>query len=104
MNNILEIGDFAYNTFLPLLQENCPDYILPKHGEPVLINSDNIQNTFQHYVLSRETLERLPSLIKKTNAQDKKVYQAKEALKLISNDHCLNSTKSRAHVSLIKNN
>lgn len=51
-NEIMAAGDFAYTSLLPIFQEQCLDYTLPKlEGEKILTSSEIDKATF-NYLLS----------------------------------------------------
>ncbi|HLB42406.1 MAG TPA: hypothetical protein VJN02_06085 [Gammaproteobacteria bacterium] len=88
VNKILEVGDFAYNTLLPIFQENCNSYTLPRIKKFVGFDYDNIALLCNNYVLQKEIAERLIFFLEQSHIEDKTDFKLKSSLKLVAiNSH-----------------
>jgi len=98
VNKILEICDFSYNTLLPIFQENCANFILPRIDKFIGFDYKEILSLFKDYNLQNELANRVISFIEQSNTETETEYKIKLALQLTINNSntCLSSRRKFA--------
>ncbi len=90
-NAIFEIGDFAYNSLLPIFQENCSKFKIPNIDNFSEINCENITALINNYTLIEKFSDRIIMFAEKSPIIDKADYNFKKQLKLVA--------KNKIHVN-----
>lgn len=99
---IYQAGDFAYNTFLPILQENCANYILPQIEQNIELSINDTSKTFKNYVLSNEILKNIPNNLNKFNPNNSFADSVINEMKKYYNTYDSAYNNSRSQLKLIK--
>ncbi len=96
---ILEIGDFAYNTLLPLFQENSSIYTLPKIEKLEPITDLSMLNALKNYTPTIDLVPRILKFIEKS--QDENVFKLNNRIRTIYTNNTIISKRSKAKLFLI---
>lgn len=99
---ILKVGDFAYNSLLPILQENCEKYILPKVESQAKTEIERTSKLLKNYVFSNDMLKNIPRYINRFTVNDNIANSIVEELKIYSNTYDSTYNYSRSHLRLVK--
>ncbi|MCW5589651.1 MAG: hypothetical protein KIT27_08330 [Legionellales bacterium] len=83
VNAIMEAGDFAYNSLLPIFQENCEKYNLPKIDKSSMIVYENVHDLIKNYTVIGELYKEVMDFLKKSPIIDESDYTFKQGMKLV---------------------